>query len=159
MESKPTTGEGEPDDAAEAPDASEDSTPKGPALEETEFSKVLDEAKEKNDFNIVWEPFVNTRFHVPVEARSGPDDTSPVKPLVRTRPDFLEGEPTLLVSEHIPLLAGKNQHEIATIEMFGVQIAEILPATINMIILGPNGAFVVPKEKVQWLRESIQRPE
>lgn len=146
-------------DESETPDGSDAPESGGVVFEDTPFSQLLDQAKEQNDFNIVWEPFVNTAFHVPVEARSGPDDTSPVKPLVRSRPDFLEGEPTLLISEHIPLLAGKGQTEIATIEMYGVQIAEILPPTINLIILGPKGAFVVPKEKVQWIRESIERPD
>ena len=101
----------------------------------------------------VWEQFVNTQFFVVIIRHDSEPKTKDFRFSVFNNP--VDNQPYVLISEHLERLDNVQSGE--AIKVTGAQLVELLRPELGVLIGGlEDGAFAIPNNLVQWLRESIQ---
>jgi hypothetical protein len=120
---------------------------------QTSFESVLYASKQNGELMPVWELFVNTKFFVVVIRNDHTEKTKDFKFSVFNNP--VDKKPYVLISEHLERLENVQSGE--AIKLSGAELIKLLRPELGLVITGLDaGAFAVPNNTVQWLRDSIQ---
>jgi len=129
------------------------STPVSQAAQSS-FEAILLVSKKTGDFMPVWESFVNTQFFVVIVRQDDGQKTKDFRFSVFNNP--VDEKPYVLVSEYLERLDNAQSGE--AIKVSGAKLVQLLRPELGIVIGGlkDGGAFAMPNDRVQWLRESIQ---
>lgn len=120
----------------------------------SQFERAVLNAKTTQDFMPVWEAFVNTQFYVSVIPMDSGSTTENFRFSV-FQSEGTQNQPAVLVSESLERL-GPNSSSSKAIKMAGAKLVQMLNPELGIVVGYRDGGFGIPKEQVQWLRESIQ---
>ena len=119
----------------------------------SDLEKKILEAKETNDFMPVWEQLISTQLYVVVIPNGSGDQTSDFTFSIFQNPET-QNLPFVVVSEILERLENRSSEK--AIRVIGAKLIQLLNSEVGIMISLEEGAFGIPKEQVQWLRESIQ---
>ena len=119
----------------------------------TELETAILEARDTNDFMPVWELFVNTHFYVIVIPNDEGSQTSDFTFAIFQNSET-ENKPFVIVSELLERLENSSSNK--AIKIPGAELIQLLNPEVGIMVSLEDGAFGIPKDQVQWLRESIQ---
>jgi len=117
------------------------------------FEKVTLEARKTQDFMPVWERFVNTEFFVSIIPLDSGKQTSDFRFSILNGPGT-NTEPVVLVSENLQRLSIAESGK--SIKLRGGKLIQMINPEVGIVVVLSDGAFGIPKERVQWLKSSIQ---
>jgi hypothetical protein len=118
------------------------------------FEKALLEAKSSNEYAPVWEAFINTELFVlvaPVDAGAQGKRFNSVV----FQDEQSNHQPVVKAAEDLALLDASSNNEKA-IKMPGGKLLQVLRPEIGILVACRGGRFLISKEQVQSLKESIQ---
>lgn len=123
------------------------------AMDLTCFEETVLKAMESKDYLPAYEKFVNSRFFIGVHRSDAGPGTLDFRFDVISNEGNVESY--VIIAEDICRL--KNTRTTDAIQITGVELAQMLNPEVGiMVALESGGAFGIPKELIQWLRESIQ---
>ena len=117
------------------------------------FERILLQAKQSQEYMPVWEAFVNTQFFVVATPMDSGETTKNFRFSIFNSPES-KNQPMVIISESLDKLSNSSSDN--AIKITGAKLVQMLNHEVGIVIAFSDGAFGIPKEQVQWLRESIQ---
>ena len=114
---------------------------------------AINKARETSELMPVWEFLINAQLYVAVIQFDSGDKTTDFRFSI-FRSAETQNKPYVIASEVLERL--ENQSSEKAIRMTGAKLIQMINPDVGIIVSLEEGAFGIPEEQVQWLRDSIE---